>query len=444
MREISDNDGGNTSYYLSAMTFKYAATGDEAARQEALESFKAMVWLDDIKDRPGFIARAVWSVKGDEGERDNRGSGGLPAKWYPTADGLWLWKGDTSSDEVNAHFYSVSMFHDLAAKGREKERAAQHLANISAHILANGWVLRDMDGKPTRWGRWDTNYLQTPYGFESRGLNGMEAQTYMAVAYGMTGDPKFLAGLEQCIKWRYHTYTVRQKLTFPPESVVPWDDELAFNCYAPLLRYTRDPYLRSIYLRSIERTWEVLRMQQVPYFNFIYGSLTGNDCEVPEAVRHLREWPLNLVNQSYRNSHRADLGPRRGYVSYAKGTRAISPREAEATWSTSSAIDYDGGEGGQKSHPAQSVAHGLLDGPLLRLHRSAEDGRYASHGPRAADHHPACRRPLRRPSASAWQVGEVSGVRPYPILLRSVVAWRVGSPGGRKTPGRARVYPRAP
>ena len=351
LREISDNDGGNTSYYLSAMTFKYAATGDEAARQEALEAFRAMVWLDDIKDRPGFIARAVWSVKGDEGERDNRGSGGLPAKWYPTDDGLWLWKGDTSSDEVNAHFYSVAMFHDLAAKGREKDRAAQHLANISAHILANGWVLRDMDGKPTRWGRWDTNYLQSAYGFESRGLNGMEAQTYMAVAYGMTADPKFLAGLEQCIKWRYHTYTVRQKLTFPPESIVPWDDELAFNCYAPLLRYTRDPYLRSIYLRSIERTWEVLRIQQVPYFNFIYGSLTGNDCEVPEAVRHLREWPLNLVNASYRNSHRTDLGPRRGYVSYAKGTRAISPREAEATWSTSSAIEYDGGEGGRRVTP---------------------------------------------------------------------------------------------
>ena len=92
-------------------------------------------------------------------------------------------------------------------------------------------------------------------------------------------------------------------------------------------------------------------MQQVPYFNFIYGALTGNDCEAPEAVRHLREWPLDLVNHSYRNSHRADLGPRRGYVSYAKGTRAISPREAEATWSTSSAIDYDGGEGGRRVTP---------------------------------------------------------------------------------------------
>jgi hypothetical protein len=351
LREISDNDGGNTSYYLSAMTFKYAATGDEAARQEALEAFKAMIWLDEIKDRPGFIARAVWSVKGDEGERANRGSGGLPAKWYPTDDGLWLWKGDTSSDEVNAHFYAVSLFHDLAAKGREKDRAAQHLANIATHILDSGWLLRDMDGKPTRWGRWDTNYLQRPYGMESRGLNGMEAQTYMTAAYAMTGEPKFLAGLEQLLKWRYHTYTVRQKLTFPPDSIVPWDDELAFNCYGPLLRYARDPYLRSIYLRSLERSWEVLRMQQAPLFNFMYGALTGNDCEVPEAVRNLREWPLELVNYNYRNSHRADLAPRPGYVPYGRGTRAISPRETDAKWDVCSSIEYDGGQSGKGVTP---------------------------------------------------------------------------------------------
>ena len=351
LREISDNDGGNTAYYLAAMTFKYAATGDDAARQEAVEAFKAMVWLDEIKARPGFIARAVWSVKGDEGERSTRGSGGLPAKWYPTDDGLWFWKGDTSSDEVNAHFYAVSLFHDLAAKAPEKGRASEHLGNIAAHIIENGWVLRDMDGKPTRWGRWDTNYLQRPYGMESRGLNGMEAQTYMHVAFALSGDPKFLAGLEQVIKWRYHTYTVRQKLTFPPDSVVPWDDELAFFCYGALLRYARDPYLRSIYLRSLERSWEVQRMQHVPFFNFMYGALTGNDCEVPEAVQHLREWSLNLVNHNYRNSHRADLPSQRGYVAYGGGTRAMSPRETEAKWGSRSALQYDGGEGGKGVTP---------------------------------------------------------------------------------------------
>lgn len=358
LREISDNDGGNTASYLAAMSFRFAVTGDEQARDEALEAFRAIVWLDDITPKPGFIARAIWSVKGDKGERSTSGSGGLPAKWYPTANGLWFWKGDTSSDEVNAHIFGASLFHDLAAKGRDKERAKQHIANIATHILQNGWVLRDMDGKPTRWGRWDPDYLLKPYGFEARGLNGMEAQTYMLTAFALTQDPKFQRGLQQLLDWRYHTYTVRQRITIPPEQIAPWDDELAFFCYTPLLRYTTDPALRSIYLRSLERTWEILRMQQVPFYNFSYGGLTGNDCEAPEAVQHLREWSLDLVNHDYHNSHRSDLATARGYTPYSGGARAFSPRELEAKWGARVSIQPDGGE---HSHGVTPPTGWLLD-----------------------------------------------------------------------------------
>jgi hypothetical protein len=351
LREVSDNDGGHTAHYLAAMSYKYAATGDKKAREEALDAFQAMIWLDAITPKDGFIARAIWSETADKGKRSERGSGGLPAKWWPTEDGLFTWKGDTSSDEVNGHIYSVSVFHDLVAKGAEKERAKLHIANIANHIIDNGWVLRDMDDQPTRWGRWDPEYLLRPYGYEARGLNGMEAQTYVITAHALTGDQKFADGLQQLLDWGYHTYTVRQKLTFPPDYVVPWDDELAFRCYYPLLKYADDPYLRSIYLRSIERHWEVMRMQKLPYFNFTYGALTGNNCEEQIAVRHLREWPLDCVNYSYHNSHRRDLAPEPGYVPYGGGTRAISPRETTAMWGSRSAIRYDGGSGGRGVTP---------------------------------------------------------------------------------------------
>jgi hypothetical protein len=145
--------------------------------------------------------------------------------------------------------------------------------------------------------------------------------------------------------WRYHTFTVRQKLTFPPDVVVPWDDELAFRVYYPLISYTTDPNLRSIYLRSIERSWEVMRMQHVPYFNYVYGALTGNDCENDRAVQHLREWSLDPVAYRYTNSHRADLAPEPGYVPYGGGTRAMSPRETAPEWGSRSALGYDGGSG---------------------------------------------------------------------------------------------------
>jgi len=374
LREVSDNDGGHTAHYLAAMSFKYAATGDPKAREEALDAFEAMIWLDAITPKDGFIARAIWSEKADKGKRSERGSGGLPAKWWPTEDGLFTWKGDTSSDEVNGHIYSVSVFHDLVAQGPEKDRAKQHIANIATHIMDNGWVLRDMDGQPTRWGRWDPEYLLRPYGYEARGLNGMEAQTYVITAHSLTGDQKFADGLQQLLDWGYHTYTVRQKQTFPPDYVVPWDDELAFRCYYPLLKYADDPHLRSIYLRSIERHWEVMRMQKLPFFNFVYGGLTGNNCEENEAVQHLREWPLDCVNYSYHNSHRRDLAPEPGYVPYGGGTRAISPRESTVMWGSRNALGYDGGGGGRGVTPPigwledywMGRYYGMIEAPAVK------------------------------------------------------------------------------
>src|SRR6185436_674015 len=62
-----------------------------------------------------------------------------------------------------------------------------------------------------------------------------------------------------------------------------------------------------------------------------------------QAVWHLREWSLDLVNHNFKNSHRADLGVQHGYVPYAGGTRAISPRESEAKMGSRSALESDGG-----------------------------------------------------------------------------------------------------
>ncbi|HSO87220.1 MAG TPA: hypothetical protein VLQ91_11750, partial [Draconibacterium sp.] len=222
IREVSDNDGGHTATYLAAMCYKYAATGDESARKEAIESFKAMLWLQKVTQTDGFLARSIWSVSGDKDDRATQGSGGLPAKWYPTPDGKWFWKGDTSSDEVTAHFYAVSLFHDLVATGKEKEMAKEHLARMASYIIECGWVMNDMDGKPTRWARWNPEYLLRPYGYNDRGVNGLEILSFMETAWALTGDEKFKQGNQQLVDWGYHTNTIRQKNTFPPATLAPW------------------------------------------------------------------------------------------------------------------------------------------------------------------------------------------------------------------------------
>ncbi|WP_073094914.1 hypothetical protein [Cyclobacterium lianum] len=348
VREISDNDGAHTATYLSAMSYKYAVTGEEAARKEAVDAFQAMLWLERVTPIDGLIARSIWSRKGDKGEMGRRGSGGLPAKWNATADSLWYWKGDASSDEIIAHFYSVSLFHDLAARGEEKELAKEHMRRIAGYIMENGWVLIDADGQTTRWGRWNPEYLLRPYGWTDRGVNGLEALAFSYATYALTGEERFKKGYEQLVDWGYAENTVKQKNTFPPSQIAPWDDNLAFEAYNTLLRYEKDPVLRSFYLRSLERTFEIKRMEKIPWFNFTYAAMTGNDADLDAAVQHLREWTLDCTEHNYRNSHRDDLFVEEGYTSYEGGLKAISPRESAVTRGARRAIVLDGGRNSKR------------------------------------------------------------------------------------------------
>lgn len=344
-REVSDNDVGYSSHYLAAKCFEYAATGSAAVRAEAVDMIKSVKWSEEITPIDGFPARSIYNV-GEPTLKAMHGSGGLPAEWHPTEDGLWEWKGDTSSDETDAHLYETALFLTLVANDEEKVWATEHLHRVFGHIADNGFYLKDVDGKPTRWARWDPEYLQTPYGFYARGLNGMGAFNYMTTALHFTGDPKFQAGKDQLLASGYLGDILRQKLTFHPGFFTHFDDRLAFYSYYSLIQYETDPELKSIWLRSLERSWEVKRIEAVPWFNFIYGALTGNDCETDRAAAHLREWPLDLRKYTYTNSHRDDIHTPKGYRMYSERPMPLSPRETEPNRWDGDFMRLDGGANG--------------------------------------------------------------------------------------------------
>ena len=346
IRLISDNDGGHLATYLAAMSYKYAVTNDPKDREEALEAFRAMLWLERVTPIDGYIARAVWT-EADKDEPEKTGSGGWPAKWYKSKDGHWMWKGDTSSDEVIAHFYAMSIFYELVAQGKEKDAARDHIAKMASNIMENDWRYVDVDGETTRWGRWYPEYLLRDYGYVDKGINGLEALAFMQAAYGVTGDQKFKDGLAQLVEWRYPEHTIRQKHVFPPQNVAPWDDRHAFRAYYTLIRNTQEPELKALFLRSLERTYEIKRIERTPWYNYTYGAITGNDCEEEQSIKSLREWPLDCKSYSYHNSHRDDLFVPSGYVSYEKGRPVISPRERPVKKGVGGAHEYDGGGDGR-------------------------------------------------------------------------------------------------
>ncbi len=346
VREAGDNDGGYSSDYLSAQSYRYAVTHDPVARTEAVNTFRALRWLEQITGIPGFPARAVW-VKNEKGHKSGQGSGGYPAEWHDVPGTQFEWKGDTSSDELCAHFYAVNLFLDLAAQGEEVTQAKTHLEKIASHLVEHNWQLIDVDGKPTRWGRWDPDYFATAEGRFDEGLQSLEILSFMKTAADVTGQEKFADAYSRLVKMNYPQATLRQRQVFPADNIANFEDQLSLWVYWNLLRRETDPVLRSVYRRSFERTWEVLRVEQQPWFNFVYGALTGNNCEADQAVRHLREWPVDLVNYSYRNSHRADLRTPPGYKVVKAADRAFSPREREPIRWDAWTMQADGGSDGR-------------------------------------------------------------------------------------------------
>ncbi len=309
VHEASDNDGLWTAMFIAAECYRYAATGSEDARELARASMDALLRLEEITPIDGFPARAVMR-KGEEGAIQSGG------EWHDTPDGEWTWKADTSSDEIDGHFYAFCIYYDLVADEAEKRRIEAVAGRIATHLIDNGHYLIDMDGKVTRWGVWGPEHLNGEWK-PQQGLNSLEILAVYKAAHYLTGDAKYdEAYRDLAYQHHYALNTIDQKLT-EPEWVNHSDDELAFLSYYTLLSYETDPGLRAIYLAGLERSWQMERPERCPLWNFIYNVLTGRFEDVSGSILTLQEWPMDLIGWRMRNSHRADVqarAPEGGYT----------------------------------------------------------------------------------------------------------------------------------
>jgi hypothetical protein len=339
--EASDNDGLWTALFVAAEAFRFAVTGEEEARRLARRSLDALLDLERRTPIPGFPARAT--VLRDEEVHLSRG------EWHETADGAARWKGDTSSDELDGHFFACAVYHDLVADAGERAEIAAVVARIADHLIEHGFLLVDLDGQPTRWGVYAPDRLASLDWAGDRGLNSLSILSHLAVAGHVTGDPRYREAAGELIaRHGYALNTLDQKITTPGH-VNHSDDELAFLAYYPLLCYETDPGLRQIYLRSLRRSWEIERPERSPFFNFIYGALTGEPCDAEAAVETLQEIPLDLVHWDVRNSGRPDVPrhPDRGRFGEEQSAVVLPAAERPLMKWNGNPYRLDGGDGGR-------------------------------------------------------------------------------------------------
>jgi hypothetical protein len=338
----SDNDGLWTAMYGAGECFAYGANQDPKAKARAKQAFEALRFLQkvtqgcDHSPPKGYIARTIRPVDWPNPnlgrlEADRRAQQhdrlwkAYEPRWPKSADGRWYWKSDTSSDELDGHYFFYPLYYDFCADtDAERERVREVVRDATDHLLTHGFTLVDHDGKPTRWGIYGPQYLnQDPFWWQERGLKSLSILSYLAVAEHICGDPKYAAASRELIdKHSYAHNAMHPKVQHGPGSGNQSDDEMAFMCYYGLLRCSHDEALKALIRYSFYRYWVNEAEELNPFFNFTYAALSlkasasspwGTFSVGPwpgwheDAMATLYGFPLDRLNWALRNSHRLDI-----------------------------------------------------------------------------------------------------------------------------------------
>jgi hypothetical protein len=310
----TDNDGLWTSYYLASQAFRFAVTGDAEARRHAWEAFEAFERLLSVNPLDGFPSRTFERTGFKFSDVD---------RWRPSDEPSWEWKGHTSSDEVVGHIFGAAVLYETAtATSGERQRIAAFIDAIVSHIIRNDYYLIDVDGQPTLWGRWNPEYVNWyPHTIVDRRLNSAEIVAALHFAHHLTGKPIY--STEATRLMHEHGYldnimSSMAKIDYTEGYIFQgrhdmgsgWnhsDDQLAFLTYWVLHRFAPTDDMKRQFAAAIGDHWRFERIERNPLWNFVYASTGAQVFDLEEALWTLREWPLDLVRWTVKNSHRQDL-----------------------------------------------------------------------------------------------------------------------------------------
>ena len=378
---ISDNDGMYTAMYGSAQAFRYAVTGNSEAKTLAKRSFDACKWLVDITHEKGFPARVIIPIDWPEPVNEQYGHEynirkqqedpfwkDIVPRFVKSKDGKYLWKCDTSSDELAGHYFFYGIYYDLVADTEEEKMLVREVVgDITDHLIHHGFYLQDHDGKPTRWADFSPEFFNSVWGWDQRGLNSMMMLSFLNVAYHVTRENRYMEIAEMLReKYHYHINAMLSKMYFPPEDVVPWDNNLCLMSMYGLLNYEEDPELLMMYRESLENAWLHISKQKSAFWNVLYAAQVDKfnslvdrgiyssgkyfseagpyaeftakefyrtDFKTEDILETLQRLPLDLIGYRMDNRHRLDIvfDPAPGQV-VQEGWRPVNPERPDNTF----------------------------------------------------------------------------------------------------------------
>ena len=358
--EDSDNDGLWTSMYLAAETFRYAVTGSEEALQNIRESMDAMERLYTINNIPGFPSRSF----------ERRGYKYDDEPWRRAEDPEWDWKSTTSSDEAIGHIFAFGVIAELIKVPEIRDKAIELIDTLMSHIVKNNFYLIDWDGKPTRWGRWNPEYVNSfPVMIGDRKLNSSNITGMLQTAWRFTGKEKY----KDAAFYLFNEHGYLDNLMRPMKEIglAPggaddlsrllsegWnhsDDEMYFCGYWGLYNYAFNDTLKEMYRRAIIDHWESEKPEKEGLWNIMTGITEAKEFNPDDAIWYLKEYPLDLVGWKVTNSKRNDIEKIEPNFRGQTINEVLPPDELRISRHNANRFDLDGGDEGRSEMSAGDI-----------------------------------------------------------------------------------------
>ena len=318
-----DNDGEYTSGYLAMESFRYAVTKDNDAKIKARKAFEFLKYLQTVTETKGFFARSIvpatWTFVNDgnrsyspqevaeELVKDPRYKP-VENRWRKSKDGKWLWKGDTSTDEMDGHMMGYFYYYELAANQEEKTLIRDHVKKIIDHLIETKYNFIDIDGTPTHWAIWSPEQLNhDPEWASERSINSFELLTYLKFAGHLTGDEKYEKEYRRLIEKEGYLDNVSHLNQKNPAWQIYFDRTLEGYLFPILLKYETDSKLKAFYSSLYDEWLANQPAGENLINNLTYTYATGKKVNVPQTLDFLKDTPLDLMDWPIDHTLREDV-----------------------------------------------------------------------------------------------------------------------------------------
>lgn len=314
----SDNANYWTGLYLASQIFRYAATGEPEALENALTAAEGLHHIQGVTGVPGLMARCYASP---EGLYNNKGEG--DPKWYDsTAPGYegWRFKADVSKDGMSGVMFAYGVAAALGDVAPEvRDAVAPDAAAVAHNLMDNDLLVIDVTGERTEHG--------DLFAFSSGGFPGFNAllvSSFFKAAAELSGEQEIADYYYGCLMGGFEVDPCRGRDGPVKSPYVELMDEMmglylencqenfnnflmAFFSMHTLVRLETEPELLDAYTevyRSKMWTWpghEYPASEQMnPVYAFLYAGAADADpadqelaLSVEQAVCNLKRFPAS-------------------------------------------------------------------------------------------------------------------------------------------------------